>query len=143
MKSRRYRPGATHLLSLERGDDIVDTITAYATANRIQAAWFTYLGAVSRAAVRYFDQNELVYRDFVLDRHLEVLSGVGNISLRDGAPFVHTHAAFGDADGSAWGGHLNQGCLVFALEMRIEELEGDPPVRVADPVTGLSLWDLE
>jgi predicted DNA-binding protein with PD1-like motif len=132
-----------HLLSLGRGEDIVGAITAYATANDIRAAWFTYLGAVSRAALRYFDQNELVYRDFEMEQHLEVLSGVGNVSLRDGVPFVHTHAAFGDAAGGAWGGHLNQGCLVFALEVRLEELEGDPPIRVADPVTGLSLWDLE
>ncbi len=40
------------------------------------------------------------------------------------------------------GGHLNQGCLVFSLEVRLEELDGNPPVRVPDPVTGLALWDL-
>lgn len=143
MKARRFRPGTVHLISLGNGEDIVGAITSYAAAAGIQAAWFTYLGAVTRAALRYFDQNELVYRDFVLDRHLEVLSGVGNVTLRDGVPFVHTHAAFGDADGSAWGGHLNAGCLVFSLEVRLEELDGEPPIRIPDPATGLALWDLD
>lgn len=143
MRARRFRPGAIHLLSLDRGDDLIDTITGYAADRGITAAWFTYLGAVTRASLRYYDQRDLVYRDLELDRPLEVLSGVGNITLRDGAPFVHTHAAFGDADGTAWGGHLNRGCRVFALEVRLEELDGEAPVRLPDPATGLALWDLD
>ncbi|HLA66542.1 MAG TPA: PPC domain-containing DNA-binding protein [Acidimicrobiia bacterium] len=127
-------------MRLDTGDDILATITRYAADNGIRAAWFTYLGAVSTAAVRYYDQNDKVYRDFTIDRHLEVLSGVGNVSLLDGAPFVHTHAAFADEDGHAFGGHLNTGCIVFGLEIRLEELSGDPPVRLFDEPTGLSLW---
>ena len=142
MKSRRFQPGPIHLLRLDRGDDIVGALTGYAADHGISAAWFTYLGAVSQASLRYFDQNALAYRDFTIDEHLEVLSGVGNVSLRDGIPFVHTHAAFGDAAGRAWGGHLNTGCVVFALEVRLQELEGDPPVRMPDPDSGLALWDL-
>jgi predicted DNA-binding protein with PD1-like motif len=143
IRARRFQPGPIHLLRLEQGSDIVDAITAYATTEGIQAAWFTYLGAVSRAALRYYDQIANEYRDFAVDQHLEVLSGVGNVSLRDGVPFVHTHAALGDAAGRALGGHLNQGCIVFSLEVRLQELLGDPPVRLPDAATGLSLWGLD
>jgi predicted DNA-binding protein with PD1-like motif len=143
MKVYRYAPGDIHLRRLETGDDIVETITRYAADHDIAAAWFTYLGAVQRASVRYFDQETRVYRDFTIDRHLEVLSGVGNVSLLDGQPFVHTHAAFGDEDGHAFGGHVNVGCPVFALEIRLEQFSGPPPVRRPDPLSGLSLWDDE
>jgi predicted DNA-binding protein with PD1-like motif len=142
-RARRFEPGPIHLLRLEQGEDLVDAITAYATNQRIQAAWFTYLGAVSRAALRYYDQVEMAYRDFTIDEHLEVLSGVGNVSLKDGAPFVHTHAALGDAAGRALGGHINQGCTVFSLEVRLEELNGEAPVRTLDQASGLSLWGLD
>jgi predicted DNA-binding protein with PD1-like motif len=142
-QSRRFQPGPIHLLRLEQGSDIVDSITAYATKEGISAAWFTYLGAVSRAALRYYDQVERVYRDFTVDQHLEVLSGVGNVSLRDGVPFVHTHAALADAAGRALGGHLDQGCLVYSVEVRLQELIGDAPVRLPDEATGLSLWGLD
>lgn len=142
-RARRFAPGPVHLLRLEQGSDLVDAITAYATSEGIHAAWFTYLGAVSRAALRYYDQSAKVYRDFTIDAHLEVLSGVGNVSLRDGVPFVHTHAAFGDADGKALGGHLDRGCVVFSIEARLEELTGDAPVRLPDVATGLSLWGLD
>jgi predicted DNA-binding protein with PD1-like motif len=140
MNIHRYEPGRVHLVSLETGDDVVPTITRYAADNEITAAWFTYLGAVRTAALRYYDQDARRYRDFTIDRHLEVLSGVGNVSLLDGQPFVHTHAAFADSVGRAFGGHLNTGCIVWALEVRLEEYSGEPPVRLYDDATGLNLW---
>ena len=140
MRAFRFRPGPIHLLRLDRGDDIVGAITGYVAEQRIQAAWFTYLGAVSAASLRYYDQVAHAYSDFTVDRHLEVLSGVGNVSLLDEAPFVHTHAAFGDDQGRALGGHLNSGCTVFALEVNLQEFVGEPPIRLPDEPTGLKLW---
>ncbi len=71
---------------------------------------------------------------------LEVLSSMGTVSLLDGKPFIHTHAAFADATGRPFGGHVNHGCEVWALEVKIEEFEGPPPVRLFDEETGLSRW---
>jgi len=138
--SYRFEPGPIHLVRLNTGEDLLDGITEYATNAGIESAWLTYLGAVSRASLRYYDQDERVYRDFELDQHLEVLSGVGNVSLLDAAPFVHTHAAFADAAGNAVGGHLNSGTTVWALEVRIQELIGEPLVRQPDDCTSLNLW---
>jgi len=136
----RFTPGPVHIVKLPVGADIVRTITEFATDQGIEKAWVTYLGAVQRASLRYYDQDAKVYRDFDIDRHLEVLSGVGNISLLEGKPFLHTHAAFGDADGNAFGGHLNEGCRAFLIEVRIEELEGDALLREFDEETGLAPW---
>ena len=140
MNTYDFTPGPIHVLRLEQGMDIVDAITGCATERGIRAAWFTYLGAVSRASLRYYDQVGHAYQDFTIDRHLEVLSGVGNVSVLDGAPFVHTHAAFGDEEGNALGGHLNRGCIVFSIEVSLQELIGDSPVRHHDPASGLNLW---
>jgi len=136
----RFTPGPVHILKLPVGADIVRTITAFAEEHGIETAWVTYLGAVRRASLRYYDQDAREYRDFDIDAHLEVLSGVGNISLLDGTPFLHTHAAFGDADGKAFGGHLNEGCEAFLIEAKIEELEGDALFREFDEETGLAPW---
>lgn len=140
MISYLMEPGAIHLVRLNTGEDLLDGITEYVTGAGIRAAWLTYLGAVSRASLRYYDQDERIYRDFELDEHLEVLAGVGNVSLLDGAPFVHTHAAFAGSNGKAVGGHLNSGTAVWALEVRIQELIGDPLIREPDDCTSLSLW---
>lgn len=134
-------PGPVHLFRIPTGGDIYDDIARYAEANRIQAAWLSYLGAVRRASLRYFDQEAKEYRDLTLEQPLEVLSGVGNISLLDGEPFLHTHAAFGDEAGQAYGGHIDPGCEVWALEVKMQEMLGEAPERSPDECTGLTLWE--
>lgn len=132
--------GRVHLIRLDTGSDVVTEITRFCEEREIRTAWFSYLGAVRRASLRYYDQAERRYLDFEIDEPLEVLSGMGNVSLLDGRPFVHTHAVFGDREGNAFGGHLNTGCEVWLLEVRLQELEGDPPVRLPDEASGLALW---
>ena len=139
--AREFEAGPIHLIRLNTGSDIVSSITAYAEAHDISAATISYLGAARRAALRYYDQDAKAYRDFSIDHDLEVLGGIGNVTLLDGTPFVHTHAAFSDRDGHAFGGHLDVGCEVFALEVTMQVLIGVPPVRLPDDCTGLTLWD--
>lgn len=140
MKAYRFDPTTVHLVRLSHGADLYDQITAYAVENNIRAAAISFLGAVSKASLRYYDQDEQVYRDFVIDDHLEIVSGVGNITLLDGSPFLHAHMTLADAAGAAFGGHVNQGTVVFATEVTIHELDGAPPVRELDERTGLTLW---
>jgi predicted DNA-binding protein with PD1-like motif len=143
MRTRTFQPGPVHLLRIPTGEDLLGYLEDFITANGIEAAWLSYLGAVQTAALRYYDQAERAYCDFHIHQHLEVISGTGNVSLLDGRPFIHTHAVFADASGRAFGGHVNHGCEVWALEVKIEEFAGEAPVRRFDEKTGLSLWDVD
>ena len=140
MTARTFRPGPVHLLRIPTGQDLLGYLEGYVTSNNIEAAWLSYLGAVQTASLRYYNQTELEYCDFHIHQHLEVVSGMGNVSLLDGEPFIHTHAVLADASGRAFGGHVNHGCEVWALEVKIEEFAGEVPVRQFDETTGLSLW---
>ena len=84
MKSFRYTPGRVHLLRLDTDGDLYDSITTYAERHGITTAWINFLGSVRRAALRYYDQAAKRYEDFVLDEPLEVVAGVGNVSLLNG-----------------------------------------------------------
>jgi len=140
VSAHTFQPGPVHLLRVPTGDDLLGYLEDFVTANGIEAAWLSYLGAVQTAALRYYDQTEREYCDFHIHQHLEVISGMGNVSLLDDKPFIHTHAVFADASGRAFGGHVNHGCVVWALEVKIEEFEGPAPIRRFDEPTGLSLW---
>ena len=140
MRSFRFDPGTVHLLRLDTDDDLYDTITGYVKRHHIEAAWVTFLGAVKRASLRYYDQERQTYVDFSIDEPLEVVAGVGNVSVLDGEPFLHIHAAFADESGAGRGGHVNSGTIVFALEVSIQVLDGEAPVRLPDDCTGLTLW---
>ena len=41
-----------------------------------------------------------------LDEQVELLSLIGDVTLKDGEPLVHAHAVIGKKDGTAHGGHL-------------------------------------
>ncbi|HEX6988566.1 MAG TPA: DUF296 domain-containing protein, partial [Bacillota bacterium] len=80
--------------------------------------------------------------ELVRQEDLELVSGIGNVSLRDGEVFVHAHVAFADREGRMFGGHLNPGTRILAGEFTLWELRGEPFRRATDPVTGLKLWHI-
>ena len=142
MRDIELKTGRTWLIRLETGEPLYEQILEAGTALGIEAATFAALGAVRNATLRSYDQDAKKYDDFEVEGHLELLSGVGNFSLKDGKPFVHCHVTVGTADGRAFGGHLHEEkpTIVFAAELWLQELLGDPPVRLFDERCGLALW---
>lgn len=118
---------------------MVSQITQLAVQWRIEAGVVQAIGALSSAEIGFYDQERLEYRRVQVEVPTELLSFSGNISLRDGHPFLHAHAVLADGQGSLFGGHLFRG-TVFACELFVQELQGPPLHRVNDRVTGLALW---
>ena len=77
-----------------------------------------------------------------IDAPHEMASCIGNVSLKDGEPFVHTHVVLADEAGNTKAGHLFAG-VVFVAEVHLHELEGPSLERKRDEATGLSLWITE
>ena len=126
---------------LERGSDLYNSITRIVQENNIRIGRVTGIGAVQKAVIAYYDQKQMKYHDIELDEPMEIVSLYGNISLKDGKPFVHAHTVLGDERGNAKGGHLLPGGTpVFACELTIDEFEGPNLERVFDEGSGLALW---
>ena len=125
---------------LETGSDLVEEIEHHCAEQGVTAAQVTVIGAVRRARFAYYEQHDRRYRELESLTHHEITGFVGNVSLRDGKPFLHAHATFSDADGQTLGGHLLSGIEVFAAEVMIRELSGVALVRQHDAETGLALW---
>ena len=132
--------GRAFVARLERGTDLVEEIERYCAEHGVTAAQVTLVGAVRRARYAYYEQAEQRYVELASDSHHEISGFVGNISLREGKPFLHAHATFADHEGTAVGGHLVRGCEVFVAEVMVRELTGVALVRQHDEETGLALW---
>lgn len=127
---------------LTYGCDLLESLQGIVEEADVRFGSINFLGAVQKARVGYYLQDEKRFITLDLDEPMEILSGLGNVSLKDGRPFVHAHVTFLDRTGTIRGGHLLPGTIIFAGEVFIEELElPAPPERVDDPVTGLSLWE--
>lgn len=122
------------------GSDLVEEIQGLAEREGIHAAWVNVVGALQHAAFAYYDQQERRYLELSSEEHHELSSFQGNLSLRDGIPFLHAHAMFADRTGSTAGGHLLPGCVVWVAEVMVQELTNVELVREHDEATGLALW---
>jgi len=139
-KRETYRVKRIFMGQLPMGTDLFEGISRICEEEDIKIGRVTALGAVSRAEVAFFDQKRKTYVPLRFNRHLEILNCTGNISMRNGQPFLHMHATFADRKGNVFGGHLNPGTIVFACELFIEELDGRFLERKLDEKSGLRLW---
>ena len=129
------------IVRVEHDSDLITFITSLAGSNDIKAATFTAIGALKHAKIGFYDQEKHEYIEARLSAPQEIASCIGNISIKEGAPFVHAHSVLADQKGDVKAGHLLEG-KVFAAEVHIIEFAESKLTRKNDVVTGLSLWDL-
>jgi len=132
----------TWAIILDRGDEVVRTLTAFARDNTITSAHFTAIGAFSRATLGYFDRARKDYKKIPIAAQVEVLSLIGDIALDGKEPKLHAHAVLGMEDGSARGGHLLEADVWPTLEVVLTE-SPEHLRRKMDPDVGLALIDLD
>lgn len=137
---KALKMGRAFLFRLPGGCDIIEALTAFCARNKVHCATLALIGATSEVTIGYYDQKTHAYHKKTIVEELEILSALGNVSLKDGKPFLHVHATMGDAKLRAWGGHLFPGSKVFAAEAHVTEWRGAKLERMPDRGTGLSLW---
>ena len=136
---RELQRGRSLLVNLDYGADVVNQITELAGNEGIQTGAFSVLGALTEAEIAFYDQESHEYNELLVDENVELVSCTGNISIREGKPFVHAHVVLAGSDGETRGGHLLRG-KIFAAELFLIELLGKPMIRKHDSSTGLYLW---
>lgn len=140
MTPHTYRFKRTFVGQIPHGADLYESLTKIVQTEDITQGRITAIGATTHAVVAYFDQKVKKYINMEFPSGMEILSCSGNVSLRDGKPFVHIHVLLGDRKGKVFGGHVMPGTKVFACELFIDEFEGEALHRAYDEETGLYLW---
>ncbi len=130
-----------YVLIFDKGDEMIQLLTAFAREKHLSAAQFTAIGAFRDAVLGYFDPERKDYRRIPVPSQVEVVSLLGDVALKGEEPVVHAHAVLGQPDGSARVGHLLEGHVWPTLELILHESPGALRKR-HDPETGLVLIDL-
>jgi predicted DNA-binding protein with PD1-like motif len=131
---------APYLFRLPKDADLMEALQAVCLERDITQATVTVIGALTRASMGFYLQDERRYVSHDVEKPLEILAGLGSVSLKEGQPFVHLHLTLSDETGAAFGGHAMPGCRIFAAEAAIQIAEGPEKHRVFDEATGLFLW---
>jgi predicted DNA-binding protein with PD1-like motif len=139
---KRVKAKEVFMGRLSHGGDLLEEISNMCLKENIQLGWIEALGAVKRARLAFYNQETHEYEFFVIDQPLEITKLVGDVSLKDGHPFVHAHITLADKAGRAYGGHLAPGTVIFACEFILEVFDGPGIKRDFDEATGLPLWKM-
>ncbi len=114
--------GREFMFRIPEGEEFVSWIENFARENGIRTAQVMAIGSLRNATLGYFHEDEGVYERFEVEDTRELVSAIGNISLKDGEPMLHIHVSLGSRDGSLVGGHLFRG-EVFVAEVYVREME--------------------
>jgi uncharacterized protein len=128
------------LARLPKGADLLSAITEEFRKRSIRRGRFVAIGAVERAVLAFYDQAAKQYGSREFNEQLEIVSCVGNVSLRDDDLFAHAHVVLSNAEYGCIGGHLVAGAPIFAAELYGCPVPGNELVRTLDDPTGLYLW---
>ena len=140
-KSKKHEIKRLTWVNIKYGEDLLKALTNFCLENNIQLGFISVIGALQKVNFSYYQQKEKSYYKNSIEGPVEIISCTGNVSMKDGKPFIHAHLTVADKNGNAFGGHLEEGTVVFACECALFELEGDLLERKYDELTGLSLWE--
>lgn len=133
----------TFAVILDSGDEVLKSLQSFVNDQRIHAAQFTAIGALSNVVLKYFDWQAKDYLEIRVAEQVEVASLIGDVATSpSGEPALHVHIVVGRRDGTAMAGHLGEAHVRPTLEVVLTESPAHLH-KVMDPKTGLALIRME
>src|SRR6516165_5537631 len=129
----------TFVTVFESGDELAVGLLQFAKEQKLSAASFKAIGALSSVRLGWFSWETKRYEPSVtLDEQVELLSLLGDVALKDGQPVVHAHAVVGRKDGTAHGGHLLEAHVRPTCEVVLTESPAHLQ-KFIDPESGIAV----
>jgi predicted DNA-binding protein with PD1-like motif len=137
---QQSRSGQIHVLRLDDGEDIIESILKSARDSRTTMLVCTGLGMITDFELGFFDKGEYVRKTYS-EPH-ELLSVQGVVSGY-GEHRVHVHVAVADREHRMFGGHLLSGKAWISNEIGILRLDGVRSTRELDPEKNVAILNLQ
>ena len=140
MEYRRFED--TLVVRIDRGEEILEQLTAVAEAEQVALAEVSGLGALGEFTTGVFHVTEQRYESTIRQGEFEIVSLTGTITRQEGKPYLHLHLSAGDGEGRVYGGHLNRGVVSATCEVVLRLIPGQVGRRF-DPGVGLNLFEFQ
>jgi len=129
------------LLSLDKGDDIFESLNRVIDKENLKCCWLSGIGAIENVVLGAYPSKLKKYVKKTFDDEYELTNLSGNISLKNDKPFIHIHINMSDEECNAYGGHLFSANIAVTGEIIIDIINYDLHRKKSEEI-GLHLWDL-
>ena len=130
-----------YVLSIDNHQEIMEALAHFCKKMKIKAGEISGIGAISEATFRFLDPATKQYVDKTFAEQMEITNLTGNISAKDGQPYLHVHLTCSRRDYTCVGGHLLNARINGACELIVTDFGLTTLGRRADQETGLNLYD--
>ena len=124
------------VLRLKKGEKIIESLEKLANEANITAAHFQGIGAVNELKIGLMKPGDYDYTWNIYKEDLEITSILGNITIFEDKPVIHTHITCANENSRVIGGHLGEATCSFTAEIFIDiidtklEKETDPELGI-------------
>ena len=109
---------------LDKGDEILESLLKVAKEEKIALASVSGIGATDNFEVGVFDLKKQDYiRTHYAGNH-EINSLAGNLTTKNGEPYVHLHLTAAGPGGELVGGHLLRAAISLTAEIFLQKIDG-------------------
>ena len=129
-----------YIVSIDNHAELMEALMAFCRQLDVRCGQVRGIGAVSEATFRMYDPATKQYVDKTFTGQMEITNITGNISAKDGQPYLHVHVTCSREDYSCVGGHLLSARINGACELLVDSFGDTSAERRFDPGTGLNLY---
>ena len=139
MQYRKF--GSRYYVRIDREEEILSQLKALCEHEHITLAEVKALGAIDDFTVGLFDVDDKKFHANHFEFPAEIVSLWGNVTTKDGKPYLHVHMSAADKDGHVFGGHLNSARVSATCEMIVHVLSDGTVSRKFSDEIGLNLFE--
>ena len=125
------------LVRLDKGDEITKSLLDVAKREGVSLASVSGIGATDDFEVGVFDLERSDYEHFRFVGNHEIVALVGNVTTKDGAPYLHLHITCAGEGGKIVGGHLFRANVSLTAEIFVTKGAGCAG-RLRDEALGIN-----
>ena len=140
MEFRKF--GDTYIVRMDRGEEILSTLTELCRQEDIRLAQVDALGAVDHAVVSVYDVPTKTFYKKEFNEPMEISNLCGTVSRKEGQVYIHLHATVCDKNLTAHGGHANELRVSATCEMVVRVIPGEVGRRLDEKI-GLNMFQFD
>jgi len=134
--------GQNYLVYVQKDEPVMETLTSICKKYEIVNGQISGIGAVKDIEIGAYDLDSKIYLRKQYTENHELISFQGNITLKDGDPFIHAHITISNHELHTLGGHLFEMKVAVVGEFIIRKINSDAHRELDDNI-GLAVWCLE